>query len=396
MNSYFAFISYAREDSKIASWLHLKLEKYPYPQEMVAPSNRPSHEKYLRKIFFDVKDLPVREFEFTMDIKHILEEARYLIVICSKNSIHSTFVQKEINYFLSVHEGRMELVLPVFVNSVEGNVPTALVDSDVLKRNCPIYNTKLTEKSEANLYCFYHIVSFLLKVDFTKLYDRYESYARKKRRYKTGAIIVFILLLLFSILFLYLSLNRQRELTKRQQELTEFEKTIFPLSIVFGYEKNFLSPTIEWLKQTKHSFDIYILMPYHVEDLRHQDRIARVGDHLKEVLGADSIYSEKLQTRMKRGTFIGRISLHGQAVDEVYVDFASTTSTFMQILDYKLQRYPDLDKDKVIQDYANTFIRQTKELLGADSVHVHFFVSQEKFVQEIQDVTRSKRIDNKI
>ena len=30
-NTYFAFISYAREDKDVANWIHAKLEKYPYP-----------------------------------------------------------------------------------------------------------------------------------------------------------------------------------------------------------------------------------------------------------------------------------------------------------------------------------------------------------------------------
>ena len=35
MEGYFAFISYAREDTDVAGWIHSKLEKYPYPKEFV-------------------------------------------------------------------------------------------------------------------------------------------------------------------------------------------------------------------------------------------------------------------------------------------------------------------------------------------------------------------------
>lgn len=386
----FAFISYSRADLEIANWLHKKLEKYPYPLNLVKVENRPSHDKYVRKVFMDIKDLSVTEHEFTEDIKQCLEESRYLIVLCSQNSVSSDFVNKEIDYFLKTHGNNDELILPVFIDKVEENVPSSLSQKSVLKRNCPIYNSKLSEKSEANQYCFYHVASFLLKVDFTDLYDRYESYSKRKRKYKTRLALSFIVLLVLSSLFLFMSLNRQQRLTIKQKELTDFEKTIFPLSVVFGYEKNFLSPAIEYMKKNRPQSEIYILMPYSVEDLEYQDRIFSVGERVKKELGADSIYSERLPTRMRRGTSIGRIASRYDDFENVYVDFASTTSTFMQILEYKQQQYHDLNGDEVIRDYADTFIRQTKDLLGEDSVYVHFYVSQTDFVQALRDAVQSK------
>ena len=386
LRKYFAFISYTRADKDIAFWLHNKLEKYPYPQGMVSEENRPLHDKFVRKIFIDMKDLPVTYHEFTEDIKRSLEESRYLIVVCSKNAVKSEFVQKEINYFLNTHQYRAELILPVFVDQIDGCLPHALSQIDVLKRNCPIYNTKLDAKSEANLYCFYHVVSFLLKVDFTLLYNRYETYSKRKRSYKIRLSLTFMILFIFSTVFLYISLNRQQELTEKQRELTEFEKNIFPLSVVYGYENNFLSPAIDYLKKDDSSFGIYILMPYSLNDLKHQDRIAKVGLCMKKQLDADSIYSYKLPTKMKRGTIIGRIASDDDRYKSVYVDFASTTSSFLKILNYKKQKYPDLNENEVIQDYTNTFIRQTNELLEADSVYVHFYVAVDDFIEAIKEV----------
>ena len=83
----FAFISYSRIDFKVAHWLHKKLEKYPYPQNLVAVENCPPHGKFIRRVFMDVKDLSVTEKEFVPEIKQNLKDARYLIVICSKHSI---------------------------------------------------------------------------------------------------------------------------------------------------------------------------------------------------------------------------------------------------------------------------------------------------------------------
>lgn len=381
----FAFISYSRADINIAHWLHKKLEKYPYPKEMVDKSNMPFHERFLRKIFIDVKDLSVTTDEFTDDIKKCLEESRYLIVICSTNSSKSIYVQQEIEYFLKTHNNNTDLILPVFVDQIEKSLPPVLSEINILKRNCPIYNSKLDEKSEANLYCFYHVAAFLLKVDFTKLYNRYENYSKRKRKYKFILTLIFVGLLIFTMILMYVSLDRQKKLTIKQKELTEFEKNVFPLSVVFGYEKNFLSPTIQYLKENRSMFEIHILMPYGLNDLKHQNRIDMVTNLIKRELKADSVYSEKLPTSMKRGTIIGRISDPGNIYNSVYLDFASTTSTFFQILNYKKQRYPDLDEDEVIQDYTNTFISQTKELLKEDSIYVYFYVSKEDLIRGIKD-----------
>ena len=171
----FAFISYSRADISVANWLHKKLEKYPYPRNLVGEENRPAHDRFIRKVFIDVKDLSVTAQRFTDEIKEQLRDSRYLIVICSKNSVKSEYVQKEVSYFLDTHNRQTELILPVFIDQIEGCLPSVLSDFEILKRNCPIYNSQLDEKSEANLYCFYHVTAFLLKVDFTKLYNRYES-----------------------------------------------------------------------------------------------------------------------------------------------------------------------------------------------------------------------------
>ena len=101
-------------------------------------------------------------------------------------------------------------------------------------------------------------------------------------------------------------------------------------------------------------------------------------------LRADSLVSETLPTSVKRGTIVGRIAAGEGRFERVYIDFASTTSTFLQILNYKKQQYPELDEDEVIRDYADTFVRQTKELLRADSAYVHFYTSQTEFIDALR------------
>lgn len=67
----FAFISYSRKDKTVANWLHTKLEKYPYPQDLVSTEFRPPHPRFVRRVFIDTKDLAVTDDSFTYDIRRI-------------------------------------------------------------------------------------------------------------------------------------------------------------------------------------------------------------------------------------------------------------------------------------------------------------------------------------
>ena len=149
---YFAFISYKRGgiDEKVANWIHTKLEKYPYPLELVATENRPTHETLIRPVFIDTKDLHVEETEFTDEIKEVLKCSKYLIVICSKVSAQSEFVNQEVEYFLQTHNNDYGKILPVFIDTVEDGLPKALRNANILSRHCPIYNSFLDPKNEIN------------------------------------------------------------------------------------------------------------------------------------------------------------------------------------------------------------------------------------------------------
>ena len=49
----------------------------------------------------------------------------------------------------------------------------------IMDRHFSIYNSMLGQGSEANEYCFMQIVSYMLGIDFSSLYNRYEHEAKK-------------------------------------------------------------------------------------------------------------------------------------------------------------------------------------------------------------------------
>lgn len=97
---YVAFISYrhAELDSAVAKQLHTLIERYVIPQKL-----RKDGKKKLGIVFRDQEELPVSS-DLSDDICRALDNAQYLIVVCTKNTAQSPWVGREISYFLSHHD----------------------------------------------------------------------------------------------------------------------------------------------------------------------------------------------------------------------------------------------------------------------------------------------------
>ena len=379
MENYFAFISYKRGgiDQQVANWIHSKLEKYPYPRELVEKENRPDHEELIRSIFLDTKDLPVTDQSFTEEIREAIKNSRYLVVVASKMSAKSEYVNMEVEYFLETHDGDTSRILPVFIDSVEDGLPPVLRNSDMLSRHCPVYASSQDAKNEINLYCFYHIVAFLLKVEFRVIYDRYKVYAKRKARQARWVRNAFYALVLSALAFLGYSLHSQREVIRRQTYIVELEKKIFPYSVVMGYVNNFLKPVVEYIKANEPEAHVWVHMPTDAADLDndHRDRFEQISQHIAHELSLDSISKVHLKTSRPLGSTVHKLySSHNEALNHKYLDFASTTSTFLAIAKKKKEYpiYDDVTIDYMIAEYTDIFIEQVNDELGDDAKYVTF------------------------
>lgn len=385
-----AFISYSRKDKTIADWLHAKLERYVLPSNIDIKSVFPFEGKYFRPVFLDTQDLHVEERPFTDRIRDGLENASFLIVLCSKNSAQSDFVDKEIRYFLKVHDNNYSRIVPLFIDEVDGSIPPALASTSIMERHFPIFNSRLGKDSEANNYCFYQIISYILNIDFSTIYNRYEIYAShklrvRKRRY-ISVIIALVAMLAILAGYHYKFKEMNETALHKKQELIDFEKKVFPAAVVEGYEKNFLSPVISYLKESPEPFCIYILMPKHERDLTHTDRVGDFAYMAKSAYGMDSIPYELLPTKTRRGSRIMRISMNGHLLDGIYLDFATTTTSFLQIAKYKKRNeaYEDVPIDSLINEYSMAFIAETNDRLKEDSVHVKFFLDKKDLLEDLK------------
>lgn len=394
-NQYFAFISYSRKDKKVANWLHTQLEEYEYPKEIINVELLPPHETYVRPIFLDTKDMQVEVRPFTERIQSALENSRFLLLVSSRNAAKSPFVEKEIRHFLNTHNNNYSLIIPLFIDDVtEDSIPDAIRGTSIMGRHFPIYNTLLSEDSEANKYCLYQIVAYILGVNFSDIYNRYEVFSNIKKGKIRKRFWFIITALCVIVLSLGLAWFQGLRVAEQKEELIQFERNVFPAAVVFGYEENFLRPVINHLKEETEDFRVYVFMPISNRDLRHKDRIIDINRYLKKELRIDSISVEHLHTNTKRGSHIYRMTQNGKYVPSVYIDFASTTTSFFKIAEYKIKHpeYRTYTMDDIINEYTTSFISMTNNVLNKDSVYLRFITDKEVFVKEVNQILQS---DNK-
>lgn len=402
LDKYIAFISYSRKDKEVADWLHAKLEDYVLPDREKALSIFPFEGKYFRRVFLDTQDLHVEERPFTTRLQKALENSAFLIVLCSRHSAESPFVDKEIRYFLETHEYNMSRVVPLFIDEVSGSIPPAFAGTSIMERHFPIYNTRLSKTSEANNYCFYQIIAYILKLNFSDVYNRYEVAEEKASRRRRNILLVIITILAVFLGMLGFSYYEYRIATNEalrskeaalnsQEKLLEFEKKVFPAAVVHGYEDNFLRPVIRHLKGKGEKFKIFILMPHDKEDLTHRNRVGDFEYHAKMNLGIDSIPFLHLPTETKRGSRIMCVSKNGHIVPGVYLDFATTTTSFLNIAEFKKsnEEYRDIPIDTIINGYSHEFVDQTILDLKGDSVFVEFLFDPKQLLDRLRKETQS-------
>lgn len=107
---YDAFISYrhAPLDMEIAKKLHKGLETFPIP----VPVQKKTGKKKIRRVFRDQEELPIGA-DLTEKISSAIRESEYLIVVCSKDTPESYWVQKEIETFIEMHDRSHALAILV-------------------------------------------------------------------------------------------------------------------------------------------------------------------------------------------------------------------------------------------------------------------------------------------
>lgn len=186
---YNAFISYkhAELDNKVAAMIEKDLEHYHIPARL----KKKTGYKKIERIFRDKDELPITS-DLSDSINEALLNSDYLIVLCSKSTHLSTWVEREIEFFLKSHP--QDRVLTVIA---EGE-PSEVIPKVLLQREINTTN----EKGEAEtvttsvepLSCDYRLsrrevkntevprlVAALIGCGYNELMDRHRQY--KTRRF---------------------------------------------------------------------------------------------------------------------------------------------------------------------------------------------------------------------
>lgn len=372
---YFAFISYSRYDKDIVLDIFRRIEKYPYPKKWVDVQNRPYDEKYIRPLFLDLADLSIGHRNFSEEIRENLRTARYLIVFCSKNSAKSEFVKKEIDYFLKHHNNNSDLIVAVYIDQVfQGMHP--VIDNIVATRNCPIYTTddgyagKIGKK-----YCLYHIIEFLLKVDFSKLYNRYDRHKRRKRQSKVALLLLFAAIITGTALYGWLTESKKAEI---EHARVDFEMGVFPYSLVTGYVSNFVRPTMSVLNdsclETPH---MIVFMPYNSLELNDSIRIHKYTDYIKRHYSFEGYVTENITIPGRpRAASVTKMLFTDHDIP-IYKDDARTVTAFRSVIDYKLSdrnpvKVPQSDRERFTQTYTDSFVVFAERELPQYKSQVHY------------------------
>lgn len=204
---YSAFISYNSKDDQWAKWLQRKLEAYNIP---VVIKN--DQDEVVRRAD---KSEKLRVFRYRADLNTVslneglakeLDEARWLIVICSPNSAKSAWVGKEIQHFIDT--GRRDHILPFIVDgtSYSGDendclnpvLKAAFPDGDILGVSINDYgdDLRIYHKRKALV----KTVSLLIEVPnaYSYLWNRYHMRYREGVAVKAAGTVAILMSLLLA------------------------------------------------------------------------------------------------------------------------------------------------------------------------------------------------------
>ena len=122
--TYFAFISYKREDEKWARWLKRNLQLYRLPAK--THKKHPDLKRRCSPVFLDKTNLMPGELDSGLSSE--VQSAKYLIVICSRAAkANSKYLDAELKYFLE-GDGDINRVIPFIVDKSDHPVEECFPD----------------------------------------------------------------------------------------------------------------------------------------------------------------------------------------------------------------------------------------------------------------------------
>ena len=357
------FISYARSDaSEVASLLQRRLEGYRISRKLVSKDVPLPDSKYLRRVFLDKEDLSVSNESFREQIWQELDDAEYLLVLCSKAAARpDSFVHKEISYFMKKNCGNLSRILPIALDGVGDDAVPAELHEIVKERNIVLWNRGWESQGrlgKAHIHsAFFKVLEFLLGVEAGVLNNRYWI-AWRRRIVLAACVWTAVMLSLVGVL---------THDVINQIHRVKFEKQVFPLSIDYSYMEAFAAPLVGF-ETNKHNI-IIAAMPKNYEELGNkpgvkknaiQRDLVELGWTYEKRQYSKPNWSRPLETAVampKEGVIEGT---------NVFVDVVSQLSAVKKVLDYLTKDNPFYsidEQESLTQYYVNEFKTKLVELM---------------------------------
>lgn len=174
---YWAFLSYSHADQAAAAKLHRALEHYTLPAAVRRAHGLP---RRLIPVFRDVEELEAAA-GLSRRLEAALDDSRWLIVLCSKASAGSKYVNTEIEYFLRKH-GAARLLCVLLDGDPASSFPPAIRALDDEPLAADLRSGTGFELSVLRL------IAAMATVGFTELRDR-EAQRKKRHRMLAAAAV---------------------------------------------------------------------------------------------------------------------------------------------------------------------------------------------------------------
>lgn len=225
---YWAFVSYSSKDRKWGKWLHSRLENYPILKEFQGTElfDGAVLGKDLKPCFRDRDELS-GSADLGPAILKALHQSRYLIVLCSKNSAKSEWVNKEIEDFKSIG-GEKNILALILDGEPNASSNPNLQDSEecfppALRYPVEPLAGDMRKEGDGKERGFLKVLSGIAQLDFDVLYRRHER-AQRKKRLLLSSIAIFVILILATL----------TSYAFQQRSLAEHERRISTLTLAQG------------------------------------------------------------------------------------------------------------------------------------------------------------------
>jgi tetratricopeptide (TPR) repeat protein len=225
---YFAFVSYSSKDKRWGRWLHRRLENYVIPRKVRALAAEQGRElpSRLRPCFRDRDEL-AGAADLGEKISKALRETGYLVVLCSKRSARSEWVNKEIEDFRALDPGNQDRILALILDGVPNATSDPAVDDaeecfpPALRAPLEPLAGDLRPEGDGRERGFIKILAGLTGMDFDQFYRRHER--REQQIRAVWGTVAVSLILGFAGLAGFALLQRQEAIRQRDLAVSRAE-----------------------------------------------------------------------------------------------------------------------------------------------------------------------------